>query len=285
MIRPEGAEFQLNQNQTWHLLCKNSCGYSPEIYTVFGPEVHADRKELTFRPNQPIMLYDIFCMQRRLVASYDSLQRPCKALFSKNGDKLFILSDGYLLVIDTQTGDQITNIETPSRIVDFCLSNNGQQIALVCSIEKVLILNAQNFSKIKSLQIPDAEITSIKFNRNDSQLLLTFLCQKFVQVWGMDENLIFIGNHDDNINYATFSDDNSMILTASNDKTVKIWNAQNGQLISTLQHDSPVYHTYMDRSGQIMTKDARDQSWIWIIAREVLKYPKRHPSSSKCTIL
>lgn len=69
--------------------------------------------------------------------------------------------------------------------------------------------------------------------------------------------------HQDTVNNISVSPNGQLIVTASDDKTVKLWNSQ-GEVLKTLQHDSPVWTVSISPNGQLIataTDDRKIKLW------------------------
>ena len=66
--------------------------------------------------------------------------------------------------------------------------------------------------------------------------------------------------------HAEFNPNGTQIVTASDDNTAKVWNAQTGVLMHTLQHAGWVYHAEFNPNGtQIVTASWDTTAKLWDI--------------------
>jgi WD40 repeat protein len=99
--------------------------------------------------------------------------------------------------------------------------------------------------------------------------------------------------HTKGVYSATYSPDESLVVTASKDGTAKIWNANNGQLITTLPNrddkgkdgDSEVTSASFDRSGtRIVTGGSDGKVRIWALENPGKPIPLADPDSEEALI-
>ena len=162
-------------------------------------------------------------------------------------------ADRTVKIWDADTGQLRHTIQAgdPFNFVGF--SNDDKKIVFASADRTVVIYDVQTGQLIHTLQDPNIqgntthidEIYHAIFSFDDSKIL-TASKDKTVKIWSaqtgqliqtlQDPNIQGNTTHIDKIDKAIFNSDGSKILTTgSYDKTVKIWNAQTGQLIQTLQ--------------------------------------------------
>ena len=72
-----------------------------------------------------------------------------------------------------------------------------------------------------------------------------------------------LNGHNDSVNSVAYSGDGKRLVSGSRDKTVRIWNSENGQLISTFEgHYSAVKTVAYSNDGLRIVSGSRDTTII-----------------------
>lgn len=81
----------------------------------------------------------------------------------------------------------------------------------------------------------------------------------------VSQNNAMLTGHNEGVNFVAFSPDGKRIVSASDDKTIRIWNAENGLALNTLEgHTGPVYSANFNPDGKRIASASKDSTIrIW----------------------
>jgi WD40 repeat protein len=219
----------------------DDCGYTSidiieittgRLFRLGGDRFHVGReaKDLVFSPNENfvlvlsppkllerLQLYDILSGKLVSYLKEDSNDSFKKAVFSKDGKTVLVVTTKCVFSWDFKTGKQKTLIS------DF---HSGD--LTVFSKDGRLILTANRY----------------KLSDN------SFAFDNYFHLWDVNEGKYlhrFCG-HRDSIIMAGFSSDSNFILSSSNDNTIRLWETTTGKCLRTFNPDNPrdaySWHTY-----------------------------------------
>ena len=165
--------------------------------------------------------------------------------------------DNTVRIWHPQAGDKIAHLEHERSMIGVFSSDN-RWLATISGDNIARIWNAQTGEEIAHLEHEDLEygeyVREVSFS-SDNHWLATASSDGTVRIWNaqMREEIARL-NHDQEIffppgyydhthfyvNAVSFSSDNRWLATASGDNTVRIWNAQTGEVMVRLKHESHV---------------------------------------------
>lgn len=112
--------------------------------------------------------------------------------------------------------------------------NDDGQIASAASDGEIRLWNAASGAAEATLWAPDA-VTAMAYDRSDSTLL-TADNQGWVRRWQLPTTPpIIASGHSQPVRSLVTTPDSKLIISGSQDQTVRVWNAENGQAVRTLQ--------------------------------------------------
>ncbi len=161
------------------------------------------------------------------------------------------------------------NNQLSEPIQDISFSPDGKILATVGIIEKQVKLWNLSGKLLKSWDIDDNWVTSIKFSPDGKYIAVSG--DNKVKIWNMKGDLLeTLKGHQNNVADVSFSQDGKYIATAGNDKTVKLWNSRNGNFLRTLEHQDNVYSVRFNPNNQQLISASGNKIYFWNLEGELL---------------
>lgn len=154
------------------------------------------------------------------------------------------------------------------------LSPNGDYLLTLSNWGEVRLWDARKTTFLKLLY---KNVTSIYDGAEAANFISFDSTGKRILVIMMDHTIRLLDlatgretkliGHRASVNYAAFSPDGSIVGTASSDSTIKVWNCDDGQLITTLiGHNASVNHLEFDILGKQIISSSDDKTVrLWSI--------------------
>jgi hypothetical protein len=191
------------------------------------------------------------------------LEKPDFWEFSRDGNRLAVLSDGKWLLRDGATRAPIGNpIENVRRL---WLSDDGGIIAMKRNDIGVALGEVGADGSLNKLaDIEAANVRLVVFDRRAQQVAL--ITENQARVWSLMDRK-YVGRkiiHDGRIRAADFSPDGRWLATGSEDKTARIWEASTGLPASDwFEHDESVVAVDFSPSGRRMLTASGNRVRVW----------------------
>jgi WD40 repeat protein len=138
-------------------------------------------------------------------------------------------------------GEPVVLRGSESAIRAGAFSPDGKRVVTVSDDKKLRIWKADDGSLERELSGHTDLITSVTWSP-DGVFVLTTSLDRTAGVWRPDGSRqpVLLKGHMGGIVTAAWASDSARVVTASEDHTAGVWNAATGQLLSSLEHASPV---------------------------------------------
>lgn len=159
------------------------------------------------------------------------------AVFSDDGKRFMTLSGNVIKVIDTYTGKLITAIDkAEDSIYSIKFSSSGKWI-IKTGETSASILNPFTMQLIASLKGHTHAISSVVYSPEGGSMITT---GAITQLWNVLTGKLIANINTNVIAEVAYSPDGKIIMTSSlsDDKKINLWDARNGQLITSIRNMS-----------------------------------------------
>lgn len=171
---------------------------------------------------------------------------------------------------------------------DVAFSADGQRVATAGNDRTAIVWDAATGEKIETIEGHDGVVVGVAFSPDGSRLA-TASSDYTARVWDLQtgEQLLELGPHPSRVNAVAYSPDGKWLATASNNDTtgvqakvdwdVAIWDAENGDLLRTLDaHRAEVYDVDFSPDGRRLATASVDETakvWDAATGKELLELP------------
>lgn len=170
-------------------------------------------------------------------------------------------------VWNATTADQLTYISAAdlSQLWYAEWSPGGRWIVIVAGTVRLIDPDS---SEVKRVLSPGEDFFSsaVSFSPDCAHALIG-LASGVVEIWELEGSAgpRHFRGHEDRVHFGVWSADGTQVLTVSNDATARVWNATNGELITTLRgHDGPLWNARWSADEQlILTRSSDHSARIW----------------------
>jgi WD40 repeat protein/energy-coupling factor transporter ATP-binding protein EcfA2 len=244
----------------------NSVSHSPDGKII----AVAHQGKITFRDNDGNLLNSfktnhqeihkiIFNPDGRQIATLDNSGKI--SIWNLEG-KLLKTWQGY----DTVNNP---NNQLSEPVQDISFSPDGKILATVGIVEKQVKLWNLSGTILKSWDIDDNWVTSIKFSPDAKNIAVSG--DKKIKIWNIKGDLLHtLKSHQNNVADVSFSQDGKYIATAGNDKTVKLWNSRNGNFLKSLEHQDNVYSVRFNPNNRQLISASGNKIYFWNLEGDLL---------------
>ncbi|MFI5134798.1 MAG: WD40 repeat domain-containing protein [Chitinophagales bacterium] len=153
--------------------------------------------------------------------------------------KIFVASKDGMLTVWNNESFQLERMMVVSdqslRMIDFHPAKN--EAALGCSDSRIYLADLKNFKIISALEGPSNSVFSLCYLNEKTLLAGSRDAQLYVYDLGENKLKVQIKAHLYTINHIVPILDGRFIATASRDKTIRIWDAENFELIKSLDRE------------------------------------------------
>lgn len=200
------------------------------------------------------------------------------ASFSPDGSMIVTAGSGRTATIwDAYNGEQLTLLDEPGggRISYATFTPGGDEVATTSNDGTVRLWDANPRQLIRAITVPGgASLNDASFNPAGNEIVTAdsdgtariwdVTTGRQVRVLDEGDTGVNFANAGNAINSASFSPDGDDVVTASNDGTARIWNAQSGRLLKTLETVFPTYSAAFSSNGsRVMTATDAADIVIW----------------------
>ncbi|OUD12068.1 AAA family ATPase [Thioflexithrix psekupsensis] len=249
----------------------NSAAYSPD-----GTRIVTASRDATARVWDALTGREICTLQ-----GHESYVKS--AIYSPDGTRIVTTAsyDKTAHVWDALTGQEILTLQGHEGWVDSAVySPNGTRIVTVSLDYTAHVWDALTGQEILTLRGHERAVTSAAYSP-DGTRIVTASMDKTARVWDAltGQEILILRGHEGWVNSATYSPDGRQIVTASGgwkdgedggwedskDNTSRVWDAQTGQEILTLQgHEGYVYSAVYSPDGtRIVTASQDATARVW----------------------
>jgi WD40 repeat protein len=185
--------------------------------------------------------------------------------FSPDGQTIVTQCNSHLCFYDAATGELVNSISLPvyPKSLTWAFqgpvySHDGKRIAVPGSFS-VAMINSQTTETERSFDIPEAQVYSVHFNQDDTQLL-TSDNKRHVIIWDVETGKkLSSWETGECSSYgsckfwlsATFSPDGEQVVTTDSAGNVILWDASNGEVIREfIGYEDVVIQAHFDTTGK-----------------------------------
>ena len=216
---------------------------------------------------------------KNLPKEYD-LSKLSKELIKKilefNNDRIVSASEHGIKIWNAETGERINTLKDHTdRIWSVSCSSDHKRIVSGSDDNSIKIWNAENSELIKTLNGHTDRVFSVCFS-SDNKRIASGSGDDSIKIWDADtgELINTLNGHTNSVRTVCFSSDlvaeaqvlnNKRIISGSDDNSIKIWNAENGELIKTLNgHTDWVFSVCFSSDNKRIVSGSYDKSIkIW----------------------
>ncbi len=180
--------------------------------------------------------------------------------FDGKNEVLFTLGDnGELLKFINYKNPIPIKQSNPAKTSRLALSPNGKLLAIGYQDGSMTLINTKDSSEVGTYSLNRNTIRNLLFSHN-SRYLVTASNDETCAVFDVTSLKLLhrLVGHTSRLYTARFSPDDTKILSVSFDGTVRVWNAQTGSVIHTLQHDSWVSDAEFSPDGDRIISGGND---------------------------
>ena len=260
-------------------LVKKDDSYSAQFYAL------AVLPDNLINPNRPYTIEAETALRKANTHQGAILARHTYAVnsvdFSPDGRKIVSASDDCTIKIwDAESGVLLQTLEeNTSEVRSATFSPDGKKIVSVLYKwwETIKIWDAENSALLQTLEGDTDEVNSALFSPDGKKIVS--VSGENIMIWDADTgimNYYYLQGHTDDVNSdvnsIVFSPDGRKIVSASDDETIKIWDAENGVLLQTLEgHTDAVNSAVFSPDGRKIVSASLDCTIkIWKVESDVL---------------
>ncbi len=198
-----------------------------------------------------------------------------QAIFSKDGEKIFLVAQDYPVLVFDLSGKLISTFKSKAlseSAYELNLAPDGEHLAVASENGLVEIWNTQS-DFITSFQRKKDQLGLLKFSPDSKKIVSVYDDQSFV-LWDIEKkDSIFFDQHNAAITELSFSPDGQYLLSASKDHTAKLWNL-NGSVLTNLNlHKAPINTAQFSKDGNyILTGGMDHQIYLSPTFQTILKH-------------
>lgn len=198
--------------------------------------------------------------------------------FSPDGQTIIAKCNSYLCFFDAATGKLENSIPMPVYPRSFSwpylgpvYSHDGKRIAVPGSFSAAVI-NSQTTEIEKSFDTPEAQVLSVQFNQDDTQLLTSDTKHQII-IWDIETGKKLISWETGECSTtsgecwlsATFSPDGEQVVTTDAVGHVILWDASNGEMVREyIGYQYEVMQAHFDTTGKkLVTAGYFEDVRVW----------------------
>jgi len=188
-------------------------------------------------------------------------------VYSPDGKSVLTVShDKIARVWDSENGNLLFSFKDLSRILSAIFSPDGSKVLTTSQDGSVKIWDLSTGNLHIRIGGHVDEISIVDYNPNGKNVLITSKSNNVIEIWDVmvGKHLNSLTGHSNEVKTSVFGPDGKTILTASYDKTTKIWDAENGKLIQSFEHDHLVEYALFNFDGKtVITGNGLESTKIW----------------------
>lgn len=143
-----------------------------------------------------------------------------------------LLSDYVSHGLPTCWNPNYCTIELPNTVASIAYSPDGSKIAVGTEKGNVLVFNSVTGAEIVAFQESQKSVDSVVFAPDGTRL--AFPARQRAMIYDVTTGtlLVTLDGHTSSITFAGFASDGTKVVTGSDDSTLRVWDSQNGRVIS-----------------------------------------------------